>query len=109
MGILVSLPTLIYGDNQSVLWNTTVPDSTLKKKSSALAYHYCREGTARSEWITNYISTNLNPSDILTKTVHTLSDRARKVRSLLYDIYPSDKERDASKDESCRANVNVKA
>jgi len=62
-----------------------------------VAYHYCREGTARSEWITNFISTSLNPSDILTKTVHTLSDRARKVRSLLYDIYPSDKEKDISK------------
>jgi len=110
MGILVSLPTLIYGDSQSVLWNTTVPDSTLKKKSSDVVYHYCREGTARSEWITNFISrTNLNPSDILTKTVHTLSDRARKVRSMLYDIHPTDKERDVSKEKSYRTNTNAKA
>jgi len=33
MGIPVYGPTFIYGDNQSVLANTTIPDSTLKKKS----------------------------------------------------------------------------
>ena len=33
MGIQVLGPTYIYGDNQSVLYNTTIPESTLKKKS----------------------------------------------------------------------------
>ena len=33
MGIPVEGPMYIYGDNQSVLANTTIPDSTLKKKS----------------------------------------------------------------------------
>ena len=31
MGIPVEAPTCFYGDNQSVLANTTIPDSTLKK------------------------------------------------------------------------------
>ena len=34
MGIPVSNPVFIYGDNQLVLWNTTIPDSNLKKKSN---------------------------------------------------------------------------
>ena len=36
LGIPVEGPTCIYGDNQSVLANTTIPDSTLKKKSQTL-------------------------------------------------------------------------
>ena len=40
MGISCDDPTFIYGDNQSVLANTTVPDSTLKKKSQSITYHF---------------------------------------------------------------------
>ena len=47
MGIPCSEPTYVYGDNQSVLANTTVPDSQLKKKSNSIAYHFVREGCAR--------------------------------------------------------------
>ena len=36
MGIPCEAPMYIYGDNQSVLANTTIPNSTLKKKSKAL-------------------------------------------------------------------------
>ena len=36
MGIPVEGPTCIYGDNQSVLANTTIPDSTLKKSLKVL-------------------------------------------------------------------------
>ena len=36
----------IYSHNQSVLANTTVPESTLKKKSSSLAYYLVRESIA---------------------------------------------------------------
>ena len=39
MGIPVEGPMCIYGDNQSVLANTTIPDSTLKRKSQSIAYH----------------------------------------------------------------------
>ena len=50
MGISCDDPTFIYGDNQSVLANTTIPNSTLKKKSQSIAYHFVREGAARDEW-----------------------------------------------------------
>ena len=49
MGILCEAPTFIYGDNQSVLFNTSIPESTLKKKSQSIAYHFVREGSARDE------------------------------------------------------------
>ena len=46
MGIPCGEPTYVSGDNQSVLANTTVPESTLKKKSQSIAYHFVREGCA---------------------------------------------------------------
>ena len=67
MGIPVNGPAYIYGDNQSVLFNAYIPDSTIKKKSQSIAYHFTREGSARDEWITVYVNTNENESDLLTK------------------------------------------
>ena len=69
MGIPVELPTYIFADNQSVLKNSTLPHSTLKKKSSSIAFHFVREGTARDEWRLTYLNTHLNPSDMLTKSL----------------------------------------
>ena len=47
MGIPVEGPTYIYGDNQSVLANTTIPGSPLRKKSQSIAYHLVQEGGTR--------------------------------------------------------------
>ena len=90
MGIPVNNPAFVHGDNQSILWNTTVPESILKKKSSSVAYHYIREGCAMDLWRTGYVNTKFNPSDILTKTVSSITDRMRKIRMLLYDINPEE-------------------
>ena len=92
MGIPVTNPAFIFGDNRSALWNTTVPDSTLKKKSSSVAYHFVREGVAKNEWRTAYVHTKLNPSDVLTKMVTIMNDRKRKIRMMLYNIYPEHKD-----------------
>ena len=88
MGIPVNNPAFMYQDNQSVLWNTMVPESSLKNKSYAMTYHFCREGVSKLEWSTAYVRTNLNPSDIMTKSISSIKDRIRKVRMLLYDMYP---------------------
>ena len=87
MGISVRNPSFIYGDNSFVLLNVSVPDSMLKKKSHGIAYHFCREGRARDEWLAGYIDTKINPSDILIKALPAGEDRKRKVSSILYDIY----------------------
>jgi len=39
MGIAISGPNDIYGDNMSVIHNTQRPESMLKKKSNAICYH----------------------------------------------------------------------
>ena len=51
MGIPVIGWSFLYGDNQSVLCNTCIPDSNLKKKNHAIAYHFVQEGVAREEWV----------------------------------------------------------
>jgi len=43
MGVKVSKPAIIYGDNLGAITNATVPGSMLSKKYLALAYHFCRE------------------------------------------------------------------
>jgi hypothetical protein len=67
MGIACEEPSFISGDNQSVLYNTTIPDSMLKKKSQSIAYHFVREGSARDEWRTSSVSTHNNEVNLLTK------------------------------------------
>jgi hypothetical protein len=67
MGMTVDEPAFVFGDNQSVLANTTALSCTLKKKSNAIVYHFVREGCACDEWRTTYINMNDNVVDLLTK------------------------------------------
>lgn len=87
MGIPVEGPAYIYGDNQSVLANTTIPESTLKKKSQSIAYHFVREGCARDEWRTTYVSTHDNEADLLTKPLPPGEKRRMFVRKVLHHIF----------------------
>ena len=87
MGIPVNGPSRIFGDNQSVLSNTTIPDSTLKKKSQSIAYHFVREGCTRGEWRTAYVNTHDNESDLLTKVLPNGDKRRGFVRRLLHHIF----------------------
>ena len=68
MGIPVEEPTCIYHDNQSVLANTTIPDSTVMKKSQSIAYHFVHEGAARDECRTSYVNTHENEAGSLTSS-----------------------------------------
>ena len=89
MGIPCEGPAYIHGDNQSVLANTSIPDSTLKKKSQSIAYHFVREGAARDEWRTAYVNTHLNEADLLTKLLPSGEKRRGFVRNLLHHIFRS--------------------
>jgi hypothetical protein len=80
-------PAFISGDNQSVLYNTTIPDSTLKKKSQSIVYHLVREGSTRDEWRTSYVSTHDNEADLLTKMLPAGEKRKGFIRSLLHHIF----------------------
>ena len=87
MGIAVNGPDYIYGDNQSVLLNKSIPDSNIKKKSQSIAYHFTREGASIVEWRKSYVNTNENKSDLLTKQLPACENRRGFVRDLLHHIY----------------------
>ena len=63
-----------------------MPHSTLKKKSSSIAYHYVRGGCAKDEWRTTYINTHNNPSDMLTKSLVGGEKRTLFTSYVLYYI-----------------------
>ena len=86
MEIPVLGPTYIYGDNQSVLYITTIPESTIKKKSQSLCHHFVREGVARKEWKTGYVKTTENPADALTKPL-SAHKRAILVKKKLHHVF----------------------
>jgi hypothetical protein len=56
MGVSVSGPSYIYGDNMSVIHNTQWPESTLKKKLNSVCYHAMRESVAMGESLTGHIN-----------------------------------------------------
>ena len=91
MGIKVDEPEFVFGDNKSVLCNTMAPESTLKKKSNAIAYHFVREGVARDEWRTAYVNTEEKVADLLTKPLSG-AKRAKFVWMILQHIFPEKEE-----------------
>ena len=84
-GIPVGEPAFVHGDNQSVLFNTTLLYSTLNKKSQSTAFHFVRDGCASDEWRTAYINNSLNVSYLMTKPLSG-EKRWRFIRILLHHI-----------------------
>jgi hypothetical protein len=48
LGVALDGSELMLGDSMSVVLNTTVPSSVLKKKHNAIAYHRVREATSKN-------------------------------------------------------------
>jgi hypothetical protein len=67
LGVALDGPALMLGDNMSVVLNTIVPLSVLKKKHNAIAYHRVREAIAESIMRFAYIKSEENVSNVLTK------------------------------------------
>ena len=63
MGVSISGPSLIYGDNMSVIHNTQQPDSRLKKKSNSVFYHAISEYVAMKESLTGHVPSVDNPAE----------------------------------------------
>ena len=57
MGVPLTGPNYAYGDNMSVIYNTSRPESTLKKKSKSICYHAVRKAVASDECLTMHCKT----------------------------------------------------
>ena len=86
MGIPLKEPTYTYGDNMSVIHNTSKPESVLKKKANSVCYHYVREAVAADEVRVSHIRSEENPADIATKSVPAGAKRDHLVEKVLYFI-----------------------
>ena len=84
--IPISGLTYIYGENMSVIHNTTDPKSTLKKNHNSIGYHFIREGVTRGEWLATFIKSIENIADTLTKFL-PLSRRQLLLKMVMYFIY----------------------
>ena len=88
MGVPLSGPSYIYGDNMSVIHNTQRPESTLKKKNKSICYHALREAMEMVECLTMHITTKYNLSDMMTKVLYGSKKRGL-VEGLMYDVFDS--------------------
>jgi hypothetical protein len=66
-GVPIDGPTNVYCYNDSVCTNSTKPESTLKKKHNAIAYHRVREAVAAGTIRIAWEPTDTNIADMLTK------------------------------------------
>jgi len=76
LGIQVDGPVQVFGDNKSVIINTTLPSSVLKKKHNAIAYHRVREAIAANILNFTHIPSTANLADLLTKPLGNASFHA---------------------------------
>ena len=70
MGILITKPLIMYGDNLSAIVNVANPGSRLNKKYLALSYHYCHEHFSAGIVDIRKIDGRENYADALTKALN---------------------------------------
>jgi hypothetical protein len=86
MGIPLSGPTYVYGDNKSQVTNSSRPELTLKKKCVSICYHAICESVAMGDTLLTHIRTGENLADFLTKI--TSGTKCRKLVSrVIHEIY----------------------
>ncbi len=66
-GIPINGPTNVYCDNHGVVVDSSTPESTLKKKHNAIAYHRVREAAAAQTIRIAKEDGTTNIADLLTK------------------------------------------
>ena len=67
LGVPVNTKSFMFGDNQAVVTNSSIPHSSLNKRHNALAYHRVREMIAGKVLGYYWIDGKENPADIVSK------------------------------------------
>jgi hypothetical protein len=67
LGVPVKAKSFMFGDNQAVVTNSSIPHSSLNKRHNALAYHRVREMIALKVLGYYWIDGKDNPADIVSK------------------------------------------
>ena len=67
MGVPLKQICMMFGDNESVVNSATIPHSKLHKRHNALSYHHTREAIAAKILRFEFIRSETNPADIMSK------------------------------------------
>ena len=86
MGIPISGPSYIYGDNMSVIHNLSRPESVLRKKTNSVCYHAVHESVAMGDSLVGHIPSKKNIAGLLTKVLYGQKRRCL-ISNILYDIH----------------------
>ena len=70
MGIPISGPLYIDGDNMSIVHNTSRPESTLRKKSNSVCYHAVCESVAMGESLVGHIPFRENVAHLMIEVLY---------------------------------------
>ena len=83
MGIPLEGYAYVKVDNMSVVKNSSVPESQLKKKSNSIAYHFVRQIVAADVARISYEPGETNLADMLTK-IQSGTTRKRLAKWVLF-------------------------
>ena len=67
LGVPVSKKSYMFGDNQAVVMNSSIPHSSLSKRHNALGYHRVREMIAAKVLGYYWTDGKSNPADVVSK------------------------------------------
>lgn len=88
-GVPVHGPANVYCDNQGVVKNTSLPESTLSKKHNSINYHVVREAAAAGILRVGKEPTDTNLADVLTKILPRIR-REKLLANILYGPWSHD-------------------
>ena len=97
MGVPLTGPTYLYGNNMSAIYNTSRPESTLKKKSNSICYHAVHEAVVSGKCLTTHCRNGDNYSDMMTKVLYR-QKKQDNVSRILYDIWDHEDGPETEKD-----------
>ena len=67
LGVPIDGPSILLGDNESVVRGATIPHRKLNKRHLILSWHYVRQAIATGTYDYVHIPGKINPADILSK------------------------------------------
>ena len=69
LGVPITKPSYLFGDNLGVIQNATNPDTEIKKKHVAISFHVVREAITSNILVPYWLKGKWNLSDIMTKQI----------------------------------------
>jgi hypothetical protein len=56
LGVPIVGPSILFGDNKTVVDSSSLPQSKLHKRHLMLSYHYVREALATGEYVYSFVN-----------------------------------------------------